>query len=263
MRSLLILVSLALSATTALAQEKIAFKVEHKEGGSIDVRECMKMKISGTVQGQVLSMKVGKTTEYREKALAIEDGLPVRGERTYRTHQETVEQAMGSMAPQVNEKKNPIVGKPVILARKDGEVQLEAKPEAGDLDEDDLGLGTEDLDALLPENPVAVGESWKVGRDKIMRLMGKDTPKVCEAACTLEDVAEKDGSRTARIAVKLTMKGAMGGGEVSTELTGPFLFDLSASCPRSIALKGTMKMVMAGATIEGPMEVESTVTRVK
>lgn len=263
MRSFLILVSLVLTAVSALAQEKIAFKVQYKEGDAIDVRECTKMRLSGVIQGQEMSIKQEGTKEYREKALAVTDGLPVRAERTYKTYEETQEQRMGTMPAQGGEKKNAIVGKPVILARKDGRVQLEAKPEAGELDDDNLDLGTEDFDVMLPAEPVAVGEQWKVSRDKMVRVMGKETPKELETTCTLEEVTEKDGAKVARIAVKVTMKGEQDGAQVSCELAGPLLFDLSAGRALSITLKGTMKMTALGATFEGPMELESTVTRVK
>lgn len=258
MRRSVALLALLLAAVPALAQDKVTLKTKHAEGDTFDVRESMKLRVAGSVQGQAMSMKLEAAKEYREKTLAIKDGLPLRAERTYKTDEETTEQKAGGMPAESETKKNAIVGKTIVLVKKDGKVVAEAKPEEGDLDEE-LGFATDDIDVLLPDGPVAVGDEWKVAGDKLSTAFGKDGPKAAEATCTLEEVAEKGGAKVARIAVKMTMKG----GNFSGDLAGPFLFDLSANRPLSIALKGAMKMNMGTAAFEGPMEVESTITPVK
>jgi hypothetical protein len=257
------LLALALAALPAPGEDRVVVKTKHAEGDAFDVRISMKVRIAGSVQGQAISTKHEGVEEYREKTLAIEDGRPVRAERTYKAREQTLEQKLGEMPPQVETKKNPLVGQTVVLVRKAGKVELEAKPEGTEIEDDDLDFGTDDFDVLLPDGAVAVGDEWTLGEEKLKAMFGEDGPKASEATCKLEEVAEKGGAKVARIAVKITLKGEEDGAQVSGELTGPFLFDLSANRPLSVALKGTIKVAMQMATLEGPMELESTVTAAK
>jgi hypothetical protein len=254
-----ILLALAFAAVHAFAEDKVAIKTKHGEGDAVDVRTCVKMKMSGTAQGQTISLKHESLEEYREKTLATKDGRPVRAERSYKTHEQTMEQKFGDMAAPGGTTKNEIVGQTVILLRKDdGAVALEAKPEAGELDEGDLDFATDDFDVFLPDEAVAVGEEWKVAPEKLAKAFSKGGPKATEATCRLEEVAERDGGRVARIAVKLTLKGEEAGTKISGELEGPFLFDLSSSRPLSMTMKGTVTVDSGMAVLEGPMEAEAT-----
>ena len=257
------LVALAIAAVPALAQEKVALKTKHVEGDAVDVRIWTKMQMSSTIGGQAMSMKRESVEEYREKTLATKEGRPVRAERCYTKYEETGEQKQGSRAAQGATTKNAIVGRTIVLVKQeDGKVAPEAKPEVGDLAEEDLDFATDDLDVLLPDVPVAVGEEWKVPQDKLAAAFGGGVAPT-DATCRLEEIAERDRAKVARIAVKVTLKGEENGMKLSGELAGPFLFDLTTSRPLSGTFKGTMKVDTGTATLEGPMEAETTFTSVR
>ncbi|HEX5138744.1 MAG TPA: hypothetical protein VFY93_17360 [Planctomycetota bacterium] len=263
MKRSIVLFALALCAVLARAEDKVDIKAKHAEGDACDVRTTITMKLSGTVQGQPISTKHDGTEEYREKTVEVKDGQPARAERTYKANKQTLQQSMGMAPPQTQSQENPIVGKTVTLVRKEGKVQLETRPEAGELDEGDLDFCTDDTEVLLPGEPVAVGGQWEVSNEKLTAAFGATGMKVASAKCTLEEIAERDGTRVARIKVEVAVKGEEGGAKMEGELSGPFLFDLTAGRPVSISLKGKMKVDMGMAVLEGPLETETSYTPVK
>jgi hypothetical protein len=255
----LLALAVAFGALAARAEDKVDLKMKHAEGDAFDVHTSLKMEMSGSVQGQALTTKHEGVQEFREKTLAVEDGKPVRAERTYKVYEQTMEQTMGTMPAQTQSRKNPIVGNTVTLVSKDGKVELEAKPAVGELNDSELDFCTDHVEALLPGEPVAVGGQWNVSDEKLKKAFGQGGMKAASVKCTLEAIT---GS-VAKIKVAVTINGEQKGGKFTGEIEGPLLFDVSAGQPVSISLKGNVKVEMAMATLEGPMEVESTYTPAK
>jgi len=254
----LALLAITLFSATARAGDKVTIEAKHAAGDAYDVRRTVTMKLSGSVQGQPLSTRDERVQGFREKTVEVKDGLPVRAERTYKTYEQTIAQTEGLGRTQTEEHKNPIVGKALTLARKSGKVQLESKPEAGDLDAGDLAFCTHDAEALLPPEPAAVGDEWDVPKWKLVAALGLDGMRASGAKCTLAEIADRDGARIARIGVELTEQGVEAGTKSSADLKGSLLFDLSAGRPLSLSLKGTIKLAMGVVAVEGPVEVETT-----
>jgi hypothetical protein len=171
-----------------------------------------------------------------------------------------MEQRMGTMPPQVNEQKNAIVGKTVTIVKEGGVFKLAEKPAEGELKEDDLDLGAE-VEAFLPESAVGVGETWTVKPEKVKQVFGgENAPKKTTVTCTLQELTGSGAERKAKIHVKVEMETDTPGGKMTMQMEGPMIFDLAAGKALSMSVKGKAKMDSPMGALEGPMEMEASLT---
>lgn len=162
----------------------------------------------------VVSAKFG----YEEKRLDLQDGR-LASARIYRTAEAQVEvnqkQATSKLSPEHS----------LVVARS-GDPQVELLCPAGRLTADELELiqipaNSLLIEGLLPSETVKVGGSWKHADDVVCGLLNLDAASQTDVQSTLAEVLED----AARIELKGTVQGAIGGVSTEMELTGRYKFD--------------------------------------
>lgn len=78
------------------------------------------------------------------------------------------------------------------------------------------------LDRLLPEEPVAIGATWKPEGKVIAALLGLDSAKRCDLQCTLKEVTKT----VARVEFSGSVEGPVNDTKAKIELKGKYRFDL-------------------------------------
>jgi hypothetical protein len=82
------------------------------------------------------------------------------------------------------------------------------------------------LDALLPEKPVAAGESWKPAEKILAQLLGLDEIGQSDVQCSLKSVAKEAAGDIARFEIAGKLSGAVLGVTSEIEILGKFRFDM-------------------------------------
>jgi len=77
------------------------------------------------------------------------------------------------------------------------------------------------LDRLLPEKPVAIGDSWKVPKDVVTALLGLNAVAKSDVECTLSEVTDT----AARVALAGQVEGAIDGVSTEIALKAKYRFD--------------------------------------
>jgi HAMP domain-containing protein len=78
------------------------------------------------------------------------------------------------------------------------------------------------LDRLLPEKPVAIGESWKHPEEVLVALLGLDAVRQSDVQSVLKEVTDT----VARMELSGRVEGAVGGVSTEIELKAKYRFDL-------------------------------------
>jgi len=78
------------------------------------------------------------------------------------------------------------------------------------------------LDRLLPERPVAVGESWKAADKVVVALLGLDGATRCDVQCVLKEVTKT----VARVELSGSIAGPVNDTTAEIEIKGKYRFDL-------------------------------------
>ena len=81
------------------------------------------------------------------------------------------------------------------------------------------------VDRLLPEKPVAVGETWKPSGEFLAVLLGLDEIAKTDVQSTLNEVTGK----VARFSMSGRIEGAVQGVSTQIELNGKYRFDFAAT----------------------------------
>jgi hypothetical protein len=94
-----------------------------------------------------------------------------------------------------------------------------------ELDLVDIPGNTAVLPQLLPAEPLAIGESWKVDHDALAMFLGIDAVSASDVACKLWQVTP---GRIARVRFSGHVNGAVHGVATEIQLKGRFDYDLAA-----------------------------------
>ena len=185
-----------------------------------------------------LSLEVQTRSRFRERLLGEgfwgagrgdrrpAEASPPRGlvARSVRWVEEAASAIQGDVRPTASRLRAELSLLVVGRSEPGGEVVV-ASP-AGPLTRSELELvqGVGDplvLPDLLPQQPVASGESWKVPASALPALTGYDTVQSSSLEATLASVADD----SARILLKGTVAGSVLGGPGSMECEGQLIFD--------------------------------------
>jgi hypothetical protein len=100
------------------------------------------------------------------------------------------------------------------------------------------------IDALLPKQPVAEGESWKNDANIISSLLTLDTVAVCEVQCVLDEF----NASFAKVRLAGDVHGTADGAATQQEIRGVYLFDRKLRRITRINLAVREKRSIGGAT---------------
>ena len=93
-----------------------------------------------------------------------------------------------------------------------------------ELDLIDVLANTLLLDRLLPEEPVAIGETWKHSKELMVALLGLDAAGQSDVQSVLKEVTDT----VARMELSGRVEGALGGVSTEIELKAKYRFDLKS-----------------------------------
>lgn len=171
-----------------------------------------------------LPMSVVANLAYDEALLSLDlAGKPTRSVRYYDDVRAVIKIDKGGEKPTIDPNRRLIVAERPAK----GACQLYSPAEPlkrEELDLIDVPGSSLVLEDLLPEEPVASGESWKITDATLAALLCLDAVSWCDASGILGEI--KDG--VAEIAVGGTLSGAVGGISTEIELKVKIKFDMTA-----------------------------------
>jgi hypothetical protein len=117
------------------------------------------------------------------------------------------------------------------------------------------------LAAMLPDNPVSVGDHWKAGIAAIEELT--DIEKIDEGGldCRFDEITTLAGRRLARIRFNGTIKGVNDDGPNKQSLDGYFYFDLGSNHISYLTLDGTSYLLDKEGKTTGQVKGQFVLTR--
>ena len=202
------LVALAIALFLVPQDQKVTLKFAPQKGDKISKVEKMEMKLTCTVDagGQAQEMEFQQrgsdksVTEYVDVA----DGKVVRKSVD---HQESYQDAKQPPTMEWARTDNPLHGKKVTVFMKDGRLVREG---AEGIEEDKLkSLTLDERDSFLfPKNPIAIGESWEIKGDDLLKfLQGDNEIKDGKVTVKLVEVKEIDKRKCAVLKGAFELKG--------------------------------------------------------
>jgi len=207
---------------------------------------------AGTAAALPLAVRAG--FRYSEKRLvdthAIDESRSVR---YYRTAQAAIEIDKQKSTPTLR----PHVQLMVAQGQRGGPMFFSP---GGPLTRDELDLlklpgDSLVVPAILPANPVALGDKWTPETEAMQALVGLDVVGQCEVTCTLAEV--NDG--IAKVQLSGTVSGGVDGAETQISLDGHFLFHLEAGYVTRLELtqkeKRSVGHVAPGLNVEARVVV--------
>jgi len=237
--SLLLLLAGAANPAGAAAQtgEKHLLSAQHRAGELARVQ--IALQVGGDLklvdnQGKAseLPMSVVANLAYDEALLAVApDGKPLRSARYYDDVRAVIKIAKGGEKPSIDPARRLIVAE----RKPDEAAQLycpTAPLKREELDLLDVPGNSLVFDDLLPAEPLAKGESWKVSDKALAALLALDAVSWCDASGLLGDIT--DG--IADIAVGGTVNAAVAGISTEIELKIKIKFDTRARQIRQCAM---------------------------
>lgn len=218
--SFLLLLAVAANPAGAAAQtgEKHLLSAQHRPGELARVQIALQVGgdlklIDNKGKSSELPMSVVANLAYDESLLAVApDGKPSRSVRYYDDVRAVIKIAEGGEKPSLDASRRLIVAE-----RQPGEATQLHSPgsplKREELDLIDVPGSSLVIDDLLPTEPVAKGESWKVSDKTLAALLSLDAVSWSDASGILGDITA-DG--LADIAVGGTLNAAVAG--ISTEI---------------------------------------------
>ncbi len=213
----------------AQSGEKHVLRAQHRPG------ELTRVQIALQVGGDLklvdqagkasdLPMSVVANLAYDEALLAVNPaGNPIRTARYYDEVRAVIKIDKGGDKPSLSPSRRLIVAE-----RPDnGACQLVCPAETlsrEELDLIDLPAGSLIIEDLLPAEPVAVGEPWKISDDTLAALLCLDAVRWSDASAVLGEIT----GGIADIAAAGTLNGAAGGIGTEIELKIKIKFDVNA-----------------------------------
>lgn len=236
------------AARVAGAVDRVETKVE--VGGDLTLVEDSKVKR--------LKMSVAADLVYHERTLDApsERTGVLRAMRHYERASAAIKIEDGAFQPALSEDRrliaNEIDGASVTLFSPRGPLTRE------ELDLVDLQGNTLILERLLPERPVALGETWKHGDALMTTLLRLDEVSKSDVQSTLSSV--KDGAAVIEMSGKV--EGATGGVSTEIEIKARYQFQLKAARVTWIAMliKENRSIGHIGTGLDVVARLQTTVT---
>jgi hypothetical protein len=172
---------------------------------------------------KTLPMSVIANLKYDEQLLAVDDaGRPSRSLRYYDDTRAVIKLSQEGGKPKLDD------GHRLIAVERTGDAAPVLFSPASALNREELDLidvpGSSLLvDDLLPPNPVAFGESWKLSDQCMTNLLSLDAVSWTDVTCVLGEI--KDG--IAEVAGAGTVNGAAGGVSTEIEVKIKYRYDVS------------------------------------
>jgi hypothetical protein len=174
---------------------------------------------------QRLPMSVSAKLQYFERRLAA-DAAPNPGTklavRYYEAAEATIKVDQGGVAPRLPDDRR-------LVVVETGSPRPSLYSPGGSLSREQLDLidtvgNSCVINALLPDKPVAEGESWQAEADVIAALLTLESVAVCE----VQSVLEEFNANFAKVRLAGTVHGTADGAATEQELRGVYLFDRRA-----------------------------------
>jgi hypothetical protein len=202
-------------------------------------------------------LKVQTRTEFADRVVAID----ARG-RASRSARRVV-QASSAINGEVRTRATAIRPEVALLLAERRDDAIVVYSPSGPLTRSELEVveGVGDplaLAGLLPDRPVAVGETWRVGRDAARGLSGYDALAAHTLDATLESLDAGADAPTALIRLKGEIRGAVLGGEGTIRCDGTLHVDRDSGQIRRLVLD-RHETRKAGPVEEG-LDIRSTLT---
>jgi hypothetical protein len=217
--------------------EKHLLSAQHRPGELTRVQIALQVGgdlklVDSQGKSSELPMSVVANLAYDEAILAVApDGKPSRSARYYDDVRAVIKIAQGGERPVLDASRRMIVAE-----RKPDETAQLYCPTSPllreELDLIDVPGGSLVIDDLLPSEPVAKGESWKIGDKTLAALLSLDAVSWCDASGILGDIT--DG--VADIAVGGTLNAAVAGIGTEIELKVKIKFDTKSRQIRQFAM---------------------------
>ena len=256
------LIALAIALFLVPQDEKVTLKFSPKKGDKISKVEKMEMKLKCSVdaggQTQELEFQQRGTEKSVTEFVDVADGKLVR---MVVDHQEDFEDSKQPPTMEWARTDNPLHGKKVTVYMKDGSLVREG---AEGIAEDKLkGLTLDDKDRFLfPKTPVAVGESWEIKGEELLKFVeGDNEIKEGKIRMKLAEVKEIDKRKCAVLKGTFELKGKT---DEEMDLGVKLEADIVVWIERGylLSMKGKGTVTIKGGndqftmTGEGPMTVD-------
>jgi hypothetical protein len=217
------------ASRAAESGEKHLLSAHHKRGELSRVQVAMQVGgdlnlVDEKGKASTLPMSVVANLAYDEAFLALDPaGKPTRSVRFYDDVRAVIKIDKGGEKPSLDAARRLIVAE--RSAKEACNLFCPAEPlKREELDLIEVPGSSLVIEDLLPEAPVASGESWKITDTTLAALLCLDAVSWCDSSGILGDV--RDG--IADIAVGGTLNGAVGGIATEIELKIKMKFDVSA-----------------------------------
>lgn len=217
------------------ADEKQSLKSRHQIGEVSRVEVALQvggeLKLVNDGQTKTLPMSVVANLKYDERLLALEGERPSRSARYYDDTRAVIKVEKGGEKPSLGPFHR------LIVAEKTGQssptLYCPTEPLAREeLDLIDVQGNSLLVDRLLPEAPVALGDSWKLTDGVLADLLGLEAVSWSDVSAVLGQIT--DG--VAEIAAAGTINGAVGGVATEIELKAKYRFDMQQARISFVAL---------------------------
>jgi hypothetical protein len=174
-------------------------------------------------KNKALPMSVVANLKYDERLLSLDAaGLPARSARYYYDTRAAIKVDTGGQKPALDP-----VRRLIVAERRDKLAPLLYCPTGHllreELDLIDVPAGSLGVDELLPAEPVAFGESWKLSDETLARLLSLDAVAWGDVTSVLGEIKDN----IAEIAAAGTVNGAVGGVSTEIELKAKYRYDLT------------------------------------
>jgi hypothetical protein len=237
----------------ALSQEKVTIKFAPKAGSVVTSTEKSTFDMKGSFSGQEFEVS-SRTTERVESTFAELAGGKVSKKVMY--FESSVKEEKGPGAEEYTRSETPVHGKRITLTPKGESVSTEGAD--GIMDDESLKKLRLDeaYEHLQPGKAVAVGESWEVKGEALLKFTNDKNLAGGRITCTLKEVKEVDKRRCAIVATKWEITGE-GEQAVKFELNmdGEVTIWLERGIPLSQKSSGRLKLSQ-----EGGFEGEGTIS---
>jgi hypothetical protein len=188
---------------------------------SVQVGGDLKLVTEG--KSKTLPMSVVATLKYDEQLLAVDDAQrPARSVRFYDESTAVIKVDKGGQKPTLDKGRRLVVAE---QPSKSAAAALYCPASAltrEELDLIDVPGNTLLVNSLLPVDPVAVGEAWKLADQTLAELLGLEAVSFTDVKSVLEGV----DSGIAQIAAGGAISGAVGGVSTEIQFKAKYKFDL-------------------------------------
>jgi hypothetical protein len=201
----------------------MAWKPGESQRVAIELEVGGHLIVTGQKKLEKLPMSVVAKLNYDETLLMSEHSPArhVRSARKYNTAEAVIRLEKGGLTPKLPEFEQRLI---VDLEKGQATIFNPAQPLTRDqLDLIEVVGNTLALEAILPEEPIEIGQHWKARSEAITGLLGLDAVASCEIDSELTDVV----GDLAKVTMQGTVSGAAEGVATEIEIKAKYHFNLT------------------------------------